>query len=143
MPRRKSKRCNRCKRTKNHRYFAHDTTRYDGLQSYCKQCRNEAQNVWRQKHPAKWRDMQRDKWLKKLYGISLIAFRRLLKAQEKCCAICRTHYSYRAFDVDHNHHTGKVRGVLCSRCNRGLGAFHDSPSRLRDALTYLAWHGEN
>lgn len=134
------KRCNRCKRTKPIRLFAKDASRGDGHQTYCKNCRNKTQNWWRQHHQARWALSQRRKWLKKLYGITPEQFDALWRKQRRRCAICRakvTDKNKRAFDVDHNHKTGKVRGILCSRCNRGLGAFLDSPRLLNKAVQYL------
>jgi len=62
----------------------------------------------------------------------------LLLAQHEQCAICRsTQWSKKGPQVDHDHETGRVRGILCSNCNQGLGRFGDDPSRLRAAVEYL------
>jgi len=60
-------------------------------------------------------------------------------AQEGRCAICKRHQSEfrRRLDVDHSHSTGKVRGLLCVACNRGIGFFEESAARLVAAVTYL------
>jgi hypothetical protein len=59
--------------------------------------------------------------------------------QNGCCAICGVHQSEvsKRFSVDHNHSTGKVRGLLCNHCNRGLGHFRDDPMLLEFAAQYL------
>jgi hypothetical protein len=54
------------------------------------------------------------------------------------CAICRRKPGKRRLAVDHCHKTGQIRGLLCGRCNIGLGHFKDSPKRLRAAIAYLA-----
>jgi Zn finger protein HypA/HybF involved in hydrogenase expression len=56
------------------------------------------------------------------------------------CAICSTTITQRGkhgYCVDHDHETGIVRGIICSRCNTALGLFEDNPDRLRTALSYL------
>lgn len=58
----------------------------------------------------------------------------MLVAQAGCCLICKQNVK---LDVDHDHVTKAVRGLLCRHCNLGLGAFSDSPGRLRQAATYL------
>lgn len=62
----------------------------------------------------------------------------LMKRQGGRCAICKCLPKSKRFAVDHDHDTGVVRGLLCSRCNHdGLGAFHDSPLLLWRAVAYL------
>lgn len=67
----------------------------------------------------------------------------MLEQQDYCCAICRlTETKARAsvvmaLAVDHNHRTGKVRGLLCNACNLSIGKMRDDPTRLRAAATYL------
>jgi hypothetical protein len=56
-----------------------------------------------------------------------------------CCKICKTHYSEfsKRLAVDHDHNTGKIRGLLCLYCNTGLGKFKDSTKLLNEAIKYL------
>lgn len=64
----------------------------------------------------------------------------LLDAQSNACAICRYEFGQKMGDmkVDHDHATGKVRGLLCDHCNRGLGFFRDNQDNLKTAISYLA-----
>ena len=55
------------------------------------------------------------------------------------CAICGARPKVRRLNVDHEHLSGAVRGLLCARCNRGLGWFADRPERLEGAALYLKW----
>lgn len=62
----------------------------------------------------------------------------MLLAQHEQCAICHTdQWTAKGPQVDHDHATGRVRGVLCSNCNQGLGRFKDDPALLRVAIRYL------
>ena len=70
-----------------------------------------------------------------VYGMSIQRYRNLLVEQGGKCAICEQLAD--AFVVDHNHHTGRVRGLLCHRCNAGLGSFYDSSEMLERAVEYL------
>src|SRR5712691_2192430 len=74
--------------------------------------------------------------LKRKYGISLEDYERLLALQNGACAICRRK-SDRMLCVDHCHKTGRVRGLLCHKCNAGLGCYDDDPSFMRAAAAYL------
>ena len=78
--------------------------------------------------------------LSRLYGLSVEAYNALLKDQGNVCRICGTDSpgrNHANWSVDHDHLTGRVRGLLCHRCNVGVGHFDDDPSRLRRAADYL------
>ena len=99
----------------------------------------------RLRHPDVCKSSNRNCKLKKAYGISTSDFDELLKAQGGVCAICkqapsRTAFNTQRLHVDHNHGTGKIRGLLCLNCNRGIGAFQDNFELLHLAATYLEKH---
>lgn len=80
-----------------------------------------------------------DRYAKRLYNLTPEAVDALLTFQKQGCAICTAPASEqpKRFAVDHDHVTGKVRGLLCDRCNRCIGLAGDSPERLRNAAQYL------
>lgn len=68
---------------------------------------------------------RKDKYLRKKYGITFKKFSDMLVAQDGKCAICRRPFGEkRRPNVDHNHKTGKVRGILCYRCNKFMVGRH-------------------
>lgn len=75
------------------------------------------------------------------YGLTAADYHRMLAQQGGGCAICaRADAGGRPgarFHVDHCHRTGRVRGLLCSNCNTGIGKFADDPGRLERAALYL------
>lgn len=84
----------------------------------------------------------RDSELKKQYGISLSEWEAMHLSQGGVCAVCKSSESERSsrysnLSVDHCHSTGRVRGLLCSSCNRGLGFFKDRPDLIDAAAAYL------
>ena len=108
--------------------------------SQCTQCKVEYNRKRREQDRALVYEIERKSKMKKVYGISIEDYDRMLKEQGGGCAICgvtapgeRTKY----FAVDHCHATGKVRGLLCVKCNRGLGLFNDHVQRLQNAAEYL------
>ena len=80
------------------------------------------------------------------YGLTPAEYDARLAQQGGGCAICETknpnHFSGR-FQVDHDHQTGAVRGLLCSGCNGGLGLFKDDAERLKAAIDYLQRAGSD
>jgi hypothetical protein len=66
----------------------------------------------------------------------------MMNEQDFKCAICSVHLSdvKKSFAVDHDHATGKVRGLLCDLCNRALGQFKDNIDNLKAAINYLEKH---
>ncbi len=86
---------------------------------------------WRAKNP----NYHKEWHLQKNYGISLEELNTMLEQQKGVCAIC----GEKLLDpcVDHNHSTKKVRKLLCSGCNFGIGSFNENPHALRKAAEYL------
>lgn len=86
---------------------------------------------YRKKHP----EAARRKYIQWRYGITERQYQDLFNAQNGKCAICRCPYA--VLCIDHDHATGKVRGLLCKSCNFLLGMAKDLPSLLRRAAEYL------
>lgn len=152
------KTCSRCHVAQPRANFFSDKSRKDGLSYQCKTCKTETNLATRKRYRDQYRekyekpaskryyeknrkvvlDRRREHMLKTLYGMSSADYDALLDKQEGRCAICREECATgKMLAVDHCHSTGKVRGLLCARCNRGIGNFDDSPARLRKAAKYL------
>jgi hypothetical protein len=86
------------------------------------------------------REYRRDSQLRSAFGISLADYNVLLQSQDGHCKLCPTTEADSkggVLDVDHDHATGLVRGLLCHRCNWALGILQDDPALLRRAADYL------
>lgn len=123
-----TKQCSRCKIKKE------DSSFYTGfrrgksyLYSRCRICCAEV-NKEQQTNGRDWE-------LKKKYGISLQQYSEECNKRQNKCDICK--HPVKTLHVDHCHTTGKVRGMLCGSCNRGLGLLKDSAQVLQNAATYL------
>jgi hypothetical protein len=76
--------------------------------------------------------------MKKHYGITIQDYDRMLEEQEGKCAICKgPPTTFGRLVVDHCHDSKKVRGLLCSHCNRALGGFRDNVDTVIAAAAYL------
>lgn len=125
--------------------FSKDKKRKDGLSFYCKPCsRAMTKESWlkRMADPEArqaYLDKERNRHLKRKFGISSKAYDALLASQGGGCAICGTTQcaSGAKLAVDHCHITGKIRGILCRDCNTSLGKFNDDRERLLKAVAYL------
>ena len=73
------------------------------------------------------------------HGITPEIYEEMLKAQDNRCKICKK-TSKESFRVDHDHDTGKLRDLLCHRCNVGLGFFDENPELLIASAKYLIFH---
>lgn len=98
----------------------------------------------------KHREASRDKLLRRNYGITAEQYEQMQDAQAGLCAICRKPESAkhqngitRRLAVDHCHLTGRVRALLCSNCNHGIGHFKDTPGLMRRAAEYVELHRAN
>jgi hypothetical protein len=118
------------------RLFPRRAASHDGLQAFCKAC------------------FKVQKWREQGINITTEQYEQFLEEQDGRCAICRKPPRDQALHVDHDHETSAIRGLLCRRCNRGIGAFetdplHDETSvdagvqRLLRAIVYLAAHTEH
>lgn len=147
------KKCSNCGITKISSEFTKDKQKRGGLSSYCRDCirsrwlslsvkrRRYLRKQWKIKNPDKWALAQRKCRLKTRYGLSPETYNKLLENQKFSCAICKSSTTkskrFKYFLVDHDHKSGKVRGLLCDYCNRGLGCFEDSIERLEKAIGYI------
>lgn len=132
---------NSCKR-------GHDGRRYTGGE--CVQCHSDASKRMaatpegkEKKRLAYWKtggkETRQARNLKANYGITIDQYNIMLLNQNNCCAICKgiAGGSSKRFHVDHDHQTGAIRGLLCYKCNMGLGSFDDNPNNLASAISYL------
>ena len=125
------------------------------LSNECKECDNRYSREYSKKNqPHKWKHVRayhkryreehkseiRNKYYKRVFGITEDEFRAMVKRQKNSCAVCKEPIDMEdkySFNIDHCHDTGKVRGILCSKCNRGIGFFNNSEQRLLSAARYL------
>ena len=101
----------------------------------------DMQNANRRNNPNK-REWNRRADLRKYYGpdFTLEKWNEMFMAQGSCCAVCRSPDSGRKtghWCTDHDHKTGRVRGILCTGCNTAIGHAKDDPLRLRLLAEYL------
>lgn len=91
---------------------------------------------------------KRSNYLIRTYGIAFHEYKRLFRTQKGRCKICGTKEvgtdeTKVTLCLDHCHKTGKVRGLLCSHCNSGLGFFRDDPELMQKAIEYIKTHRGN
>lgn len=99
--------------------------------TYCETCRRTRRASRRKAYDA-------NKKLKQRYGITTAIKNAMLAEQNGCCALCgRNEFGLRGPMVDHDHTTGRVRGILCGGCNRGLGWAEARPQALSKIEGYL------
>lgn len=121
------KQCNTCNEEKPvTEFYRRSPAAGGGYEAFCKECK-------KQKY-------QRDRaWehLKERYGITKQDYYNILETQNGQCGICGCDSGDSKFHVDHCHETGKVRGLLCQKCNCGLGLLGDTVEGLMKALNYM------
>jgi hypothetical protein len=107
---------------------------------YCKPCANAKSREWHRTHKGtkQYDRNKRSRYFKTKYGISLEEYEEKLKQQDSKCEICSAKLEIGPLThLDHCHQTNRIRGMLCTNCNRGLGSFHDSPQKLQAAINYV------
>lgn len=148
MADRKQKPCGGCLQMFPIGDFCKDRRLKDELGTYCPECRKQK---WK-KYAAENRDTllrrrrersrkhalaRRRGKLRRRYGITLEQHKQIYISQNGCCALCDRSVAYDKTHTDHDHETGRLRGLLCQGCNQGLGMFKDSPVILQQAIRYL------
>ena len=118
----KTKKCPDCGVTKTPSEFNKDKRNKDGLQCYCKTCQVARTQAWRTANP----DRDRNTQYKRKYGVTAEQVNEMVEAVGGRCPGCLR--VTEDWNVDHNHDTGEVRGVLCGNCNRAAGLVGDNPA---------------
>lgn len=162
--------CPVCKITKSLKEFGKLKKAKSGINYVCRKCvtsrlkeyrkryrvrSNRNQRLWREKNKERWKVIKRREYqknkqryknthLKTLYNISILEYEDLLKKQNYACKICKLNESTlsRKLAVDHNHKTGKIRGLLCSNCNSAIGKLQDDSTLIQTAAKYVQFEGE-
>ena len=135
------KRCPRCREVKEVSGFHRDSATKSGYKSACKKCCN-AKDRGRKRVRG---TASRRRTLLNRYGLTLAEYDTLLAKQGGVCGVCgqpesdvdRRSGLTRSLAVDHCHESGKVRGLLCRKCNHGLGLLGDQADDVRRLLAYL------
>ena len=150
--------CRKCGEEKPLSEFNKNRSLPSGYTNDCKKCHN-AYLKKRREDPvvaektrqsgARWRaanpEADKRKYLLRKFNMTLEEYKALLNKQGGVCAICgekeqvlrRAKSGQEMLAVDHCHETGKIRGLLCFKCNTGIGALGDSVEGLERALDYL------
>lgn len=137
------KSCSKCKEKKSTDQFSRRQFTPSGnwgYVSWCHACRSV-------KFKKNWSEgTYRDSVYRRKFGITIADYDRILVEQEGCCDICGTDTPQghgaknKRFSVDHNHSTGKARGLLCHHCNIALGSFKDNIESMAKAIDYIRKH---
>jgi hypothetical protein len=156
------KKCTKCGEQKPLSEFTKKKQTKDGLDLWCKHCKSAADKYWRESDPVNaqnnkqrataWNieNTQKRKIIvkrnnyKKRYGLSIEQKQSMVDDHNGACAICKAQLKD-AHDacVDHCHTTNMVRGILCRKCNLGIGHFNDSIQALTAAIEYLSKYAPN
>jgi hypothetical protein len=138
-PEYKIKQCTKCKQhyPATSKFFYKHRRRYDGFDPWCKHCKRTYDESYH---------------LLKMYNLSTSEVKKMLEKQDNKCAICGIDFEHLKEikenkvpqlgkpRIDHNHHTGEIRGLLCDDCNLVLGKCKENPLILIKAAFYLKLH---
>lgn len=141
--------CSLCLLSKPLTDFYKESRVKDGRSRRCKKCHSKVTEKYRKKNPEIYRKASKkhwnalhDKkkhanWLKR-YGLTHEKYVEMFEQQDGRCKICTKECSSGMnLSVDHCHKTGKIRGLLCKKCNSALGMLNDDIALFRSAIMYL------
>lgn len=142
-----TKTCTKCQEEKPLTEFSSRGGKLSHLyKSWCKTCMLEARQAWAVKNKQHLNSWRRNNWEVsnrrfKRHGTTREAYDELYEFQQGACALCgEVDEKLVWLCIDHDHSTGKVRGLLCPNCNRGVGLLKDDPNLLRRAADYIEFH---
>ena len=92
--------------------------------------------LWKAKNPERHQKSEKNAYLARNYGITLEDYEQMIVEQDSKCKICDKVFSETP-NVDHDHSTGEVRGLLCGDCNRAIGLLRDCPDSMQRAASYV------
>ena len=151
--------CSKCKNPKSILEFCNNKCNIDGLECWCRECHKEKIRIKNQIRQRKYKETRKryndthkeqmskqkaEKRLSTRYGITIEDYRVMQENQNGKCSICnkeqtrlnRNNKPIR-LAVDHDHKTGRIRGLLCYKCNSGIGYFNDNIELLSKPINYL------
>lgn len=145
-----SKACRKCNVVKPLDLFYTNNACKDKKDSWCKECKSNLLKQAR-RDPEKgdiFRYYRYKGLIKKRYGITVEQYEKMLHDQNGACAICKTSCEHgksfgKRLSIDHDHKTKFVRGLLCQKCNKGLGLFNDNIEIMQSAIQYIIRSKEN
>lgn len=133
------KRCPSCKKIKLLSEFQKNITRKDGHQSHCKEC-------FRERYGRDTPEKRRKNHIESVYKIKYGDYLQIYADQNGQCAICKKQIKAignldikNGAHVDHDHHSNKIRGLLCHSCNAGIGYFEENIEVMNLAINYLEY----
>lgn len=141
------RKCKDCEKTPEEVAFGKHKNTIDGLSIVCKPCNRKRVEKTTSKYSAEKRaeiaerfksPMYKNNIMIRNFGIGLSEHEKMKNQQGNKCMICSSSFTEALVpNIDHDHSTGKVRGLLCRGCNTGLGMFKDNPTKLQLAIEYL------
>ena len=139
------KECTKCGQSKELVDFEKRKSSPDGRTGVCKKCKAKGRQLNYIATPRVRYGSARDAYLRRTYGITQVEEQALHADQLGCCKICGIEEKYTSGQklcVDHDHDSGAVRGLLCSKCNAAIGLLQDSSEFTIKATTYLQDNGK-
>lgn len=134
--------CKGCNEEKDVSLFPKDTRKESGIRPRCKACYAAANKKARQIRG--WTEKDKDVRLQRTFGLKPGQYDEMLASQDYKCAVCgkTEQENNKRLAVDHCHKTGKIRKLLCHKCNCALGLVDDDKDKLSSMISYLMEHGQ-
>lgn len=137
--------CTKCEQEKDKNEFRIRETLKRGYQSWCKSCENDLNKSNYIPKPKRNREpydplKALKRMLKYRYNLTYDEYKDIYNNQKGKCAICGTEKilgTKKGLLVDHDHNTNKIRGLLCTDCNSGIGKLKENIQILQNSITYL------